>query len=216
MEPWPSRSLTICRSAPPAKLVESNVPTLLNRSARRTGLLHGPAKISVVADHNSGFGIASENVNQQMRRHVHIAALFLPRGDARHERSVRQCHPVALDHDRPGRVNDHRTARARRTARTGLHGLYSKWTLNDLGAGWDRPEFEFLDLPFPSAAERSDRLEAVLRACRTTWGEAAAGPPTFGQSATASRPLLLVGGEGEKRTLPAAVAYADLSTGRSA
>jgi alkanesulfonate monooxygenase SsuD/methylene tetrahydromethanopterin reductase-like flavin-dependent oxidoreductase (luciferase family) len=91
-----------------------------------------------------------------------------------------------------------------------------------VGAGWDQPEFESLDIPFPSAAQRSDRLEATLRACRLAWGAPGAGPfpyvanvpaarATAGGAADVGRgPLLLVGGAGEKRTLPAAVAYADL------
>jgi alkanesulfonate monooxygenase SsuD/methylene tetrahydromethanopterin reductase-like flavin-dependent oxidoreductase (luciferase family) len=68
-----------------------------------------------------------------------------------------------------------------------------------LGAGWDQPEFEHLGIPFPSAAERSDLLETALRACSSAWG-----------SAAAARLPVLVGGEGENRTLPAAAAYADL------
>jgi alkanesulfonate monooxygenase SsuD/methylene tetrahydromethanopterin reductase-like flavin-dependent oxidoreductase (luciferase family) len=92
-----------------------------------------------------------------------------------------------------------------------------------LGAGWDAPEFQYLDIPFPSAAERSDRLEVVLRACRAAWsspdpipGAAAARPAATGAAAggvpagAGCGPLLLAGGAGEKRTLPAAVAYADV------
>jgi alkanesulfonate monooxygenase SsuD/methylene tetrahydromethanopterin reductase-like flavin-dependent oxidoreductase (luciferase family) len=80
-----------------------------------------------------------------------------------------------------------------------------------LGAGWDQPEFEFLGLPFPSAAERSGRLEAVLRACRAAWGEAGTPSDVSAGDMTGciDSPLLLVGGEGERRTLPAAAAYAD-------
>jgi alkanesulfonate monooxygenase SsuD/methylene tetrahydromethanopterin reductase-like flavin-dependent oxidoreductase (luciferase family) len=66
-----------------------------------------------------------------------------------------------------------------------------------LGAGWDEPEFQFLNIPFGSAAERSDQLESSLRAARAAWPPAA-GPP------------VLVGGEGERRTLPSAVVYADV------
>jgi alkanesulfonate monooxygenase SsuD/methylene tetrahydromethanopterin reductase-like flavin-dependent oxidoreductase (luciferase family) len=82
-----------------------------------------------------------------------------------------------------------------------------------LGAGWDEPEFESLGIPFPSAGERSDRLEAALRACREEWRN----PVGIGRGRAADAaasgdggPLLLVGGEGEKRTLPAAAAYADV------
>jgi alkanesulfonate monooxygenase SsuD/methylene tetrahydromethanopterin reductase-like flavin-dependent oxidoreductase (luciferase family) len=87
-----------------------------------------------------------------------------------------------------------------------------------LGAGLDQPEFESLGIPFPSAAEGSDRLEAVLRACRTAWQwpadrpfDPAATVRDAGLVADVGRgPLVLVGGAGEKRTLPAAVACADV------
>jgi alkanesulfonate monooxygenase SsuD/methylene tetrahydromethanopterin reductase-like flavin-dependent oxidoreductase (luciferase family) len=93
-----------------------------------------------------------------------------------------------------------------------LHRLSAGRFCLGLGAGWDQPEFEFLGLPFPSAAERSDRLEAVLRACRDAWGASSSGRTGVSAADAADgfgRPLLLVGGEGERRTLPAAAAYAD-------
>ncbi len=93
-----------------------------------------------------------------------------------------------------------------------LHALSRGRFCVGLGAGWDEPEFGFLGLSFPSAAERSDCLEAVLRACRASWRDLAgcAGSSADGGVGGASkRPLVLVGGAGEKRTLPAAVAYAD-------
>jgi alkanesulfonate monooxygenase SsuD/methylene tetrahydromethanopterin reductase-like flavin-dependent oxidoreductase (luciferase family) len=94
-----------------------------------------------------------------------------------------------------------------------LHTLSAGRFCLGLGAGWDQPEFESLDIPFSSAAERSDRLEAVLCACRNAWREPVAmrRRPAADMPADAGhRPPLLVGGEGEKRTLPAAVAYADV------
>jgi alkanesulfonate monooxygenase SsuD/methylene tetrahydromethanopterin reductase-like flavin-dependent oxidoreductase (luciferase family) len=90
-----------------------------------------------------------------------------------------------------------------------LHTLSAGRFCLGLGAGWDRPEFEFLGLPFPSAAERSDGLEAVLRACHTAWRKPADSPPV-GLVGSAQALTLLVGGEGERRTMPAAVAYADV------
>lgn len=75
-----------------------------------------------------------------------------------------------------------------------------------LGAGWDEPEFAYLGLRFPSAAERSDRLEATLRACRAAWNERETGA---GVANGTRRPLLLVGGDGERRTLPLAARLAD-------
>ena len=92
-----------------------------------------------------------------------------------------------------------------------LHVLSGGRFCLGLGAGWDEPEFEFLGLPFPSAPQRSDRLQAVLRACRSSWRNLPLCLSAFAPACQgpAGRPLLLVGGAGEKRTLPAAVAYAD-------
>jgi alkanesulfonate monooxygenase SsuD/methylene tetrahydromethanopterin reductase-like flavin-dependent oxidoreductase (luciferase family) len=81
-----------------------------------------------------------------------------------------------------------------------------------LGAGWDHQEFESLKLPFGSASERSNCLEKVLHVCSTGWLRSCDGTSaTDGSAAEDVRPFLLVGGEGEKRTLPAAVAYADVT-----
>ena len=92
-----------------------------------------------------------------------------------------------------------------------VHALSRGRLCLGLGAGWDEPEFEFLGLPFPSAAQRSDRLEAVLRACRSSWNDLAcrSDASAADRPGRAGRPLLLVGGEGESRTLPTAAAYAD-------
>jgi hypothetical protein len=68
-----------------------------------------------------------------------------------------------------------------------------------------------LNIPFGSAAVRSDRLEAVLDACRSAWRERGMSSSAVDVTAAGGRrPPLLVGGEGEKRTLPAAVGYADV------
>jgi alkanesulfonate monooxygenase SsuD/methylene tetrahydromethanopterin reductase-like flavin-dependent oxidoreductase (luciferase family) len=91
-----------------------------------------------------------------------------------------------------------------------LHILSAGRFCLGLGAGWDRPEFEFLGLPFPSAAERSDRLEAVLRACRAAWCGPGGNPRVaVGDEPACAGPPLLVGGGGERRTMPAAAAYAN-------
>ncbi|MGI8451420.1 MAG: LLM class flavin-dependent oxidoreductase [Streptosporangiaceae bacterium] len=92
-----------------------------------------------------------------------------------------------------------------------LHALSGGRLCLGLGAGWDEPEFEFLGLPFPSVAERSDRLESALRACRSSWRDLVpcSGTPAAGRLERADRPALLVGGAGERRTLPAAAVYAD-------
>ena len=92
-----------------------------------------------------------------------------------------------------------------------LHALSGGRLCLGLGAGWDEAEFGFLGLPFPSVAERSDRLQAVLRACRASWSDLAVGSSSSadGCQGRGGRPLLLLGGAGERRTLPAAAAYAD-------
>ena len=92
-----------------------------------------------------------------------------------------------------------------------LHRLSEGRFCLGLGAGWDRPEFQFLGLPFPSAVERSDRLEAVLRACHVAWNKPGPGDsvPAVDIASGTGTPPLLVGGEGERRTLPAAAAFAD-------
>jgi alkanesulfonate monooxygenase SsuD/methylene tetrahydromethanopterin reductase-like flavin-dependent oxidoreductase (luciferase family) len=83
-----------------------------------------------------------------------------------------------------------------------------------VGAGWDQTEFESLDIPFGSSAERSDQLQAVLHACRAAWawfetGQAEAKVAEGYHPQAGRKSPLLVGGDGERRTLPAAVAYAD-------
>jgi alkanesulfonate monooxygenase SsuD/methylene tetrahydromethanopterin reductase-like flavin-dependent oxidoreductase (luciferase family) len=92
-----------------------------------------------------------------------------------------------------------------------LHRLSANRFCLGLGAGWDQLEFEFLGLPFASASERSDRLETVLRACHAAWVKPglSAGAPLVDLGSGIGRPLLLVGGEGEQRTLPMAAAFAD-------
>jgi alkanesulfonate monooxygenase SsuD/methylene tetrahydromethanopterin reductase-like flavin-dependent oxidoreductase (luciferase family) len=94
-----------------------------------------------------------------------------------------------------------------------LHILSAGRFCLGLGAGWDQQEFESLNIPFEAGAERSDRLEAVLRACHTGWRERGTDEgATTGEVPVniGSGPLLLVGGEGEKRTLPSAASYADI------
>ena len=78
-----------------------------------------------------------------------------------------------------------------------------------VGAGWDQPEFESLGILFRSAQARSDRLEDVLRAVQIS-AEGAGTDSVHAQIEPVRRPLLLVGGDGERRTLPTAVKYADL------
>ena len=62
-----------------------------------------------------------------------------------------------------------------------------------LGAGWDSEEFALLEIPFPSAAVRSDLLTDTADACRRRL-------PGL---------TLLIGGEGQRRTLRTAAQFAD-------
>jgi alkanesulfonate monooxygenase SsuD/methylene tetrahydromethanopterin reductase-like flavin-dependent oxidoreductase (luciferase family)/predicted kinase len=86
-----------------------------------------------------------------------------------------------------------------------------------VGAGWWEREHAATGLPFPSAADRLDRLEDTLVTIRALW---AAGTKPFDHgrvhlSETTAYPRpqssipLLVGGSGERRTLRIAARYAD-------
>lgn len=68
-----------------------------------------------------------------------------------------------------------------------LHRLSGGRFCLGLGAGWDEPEFAYLDLSFPPAAERSDRLEAVLRACGAAWSTPDTGRETGLMNGTGGR-----------------------------
>lgn len=99
-----------------------------------------------------------------------------------------------------------------------------------LGAGWNDDEHRQLGLPFPPISERADLLEDNLAILHGLWGEpdgwsyqgkqvmidgalfypkpvAAPGRPTMANGA--SRPRLLVGGEGSPRSMRIAARFAD-------
>lgn len=69
-----------------------------------------------------------------------------------------------------------------------------------LGAGWDEEEFRLMAIPFPSPATRSALLAETAAVCRRASAahERACAP-------------LLIGGEGEQRTLRTAARFADLT-----
>ncbi|WP_215549758.1 LLM class F420-dependent oxidoreductase [Amycolatopsis sp. CA-230715] len=89
-----------------------------------------------------------------------------------------------------------------------------------LGAGWYEREHKGLGVPFPSTAERFERLEETLQVCLQMWDPGNSGayegkhyrlaeticvPPPI----SAPRPPILVGGGGEKKTLRLVARYAD-------
>ncbi len=66
-----------------------------------------------------------------------------------------------------------------------------------VGIGHDAAEAAASDIPFPPAAQRYARLEETLALARRMWSGDARPVPT-----TRPHPPILVGGHGEKRTLP--------------
>jgi len=97
------------------------------------------------------------------------------------------------------------------------HASHGRATLG-LGAGWFEAEHRALGVPFPSVGERLDRLAEAAAICRALldggpvtvegrWWSAAGAvndPPPL-----QARLPLLVGGSGERRTLPIVARYAD-------
>ena len=71
-----------------------------------------------------------------------------------------------------------------------------------VGAGWYEAEHEAFHLPFPGPKERADLLEQGVAIIEETWEETNPKP-------TRGRVPLLVGGGGEKRTIPLAARVAD-------
>ena len=88
-----------------------------------------------------------------------------------------------------------------------------------IGAGWNEQESRGLGVPFPSTAERFERLEETLQIVLQMW--AADQSPHTGMHYQLTRPLnspppvrrphppLLVGGGGERKTLRLVAKYAD-------
>ena len=86
-----------------------------------------------------------------------------------------------------------------------------------IGAGYGGQEATMMGLPFAPTAERFGRMEELLRLCAHMWdgNEAPFEGPyhrlerPISNPAPVARPRILIGGTGEKRTLPLVARYAD-------
>jgi F420-dependent oxidoreductase-like protein len=89
-----------------------------------------------------------------------------------------------------------------------------------LGAAWYEREHRALGVPFPSVAERFERLEETLQICLQMWSDDD-GPyhghhyqleETLCRPAPVSepRPRIMIGGSGERKTLRLVAQYADV------
>jgi F420-dependent oxidoreductase-like protein len=86
-----------------------------------------------------------------------------------------------------------------------------------IGAGYQADEAAMMGLPFPDTAERFDRLDELLALATQMWsGDRSPFPGRFDQlDAPISeprpirRPRILIGGMGERRTLPLVARYGD-------
>ncbi|MFL6101247.1 MAG: LLM class F420-dependent oxidoreductase [Actinomycetales bacterium] len=87
-----------------------------------------------------------------------------------------------------------------------------------LGAAWNQEECEGLGLPFPSTAERFERLEETLQICLQMWSDDE-GPYVgkhyqLGRTLNSPQPVrrphppILIGGGGERKTLRLVAQYA--------
>lgn len=100
---------------------------------------------------------------------------------------------------------------------TSLDVLSGGRALLGIGAAWNEEESKGLGLPFPPIAERFERLEEALRICRQMWAESDAAFDgahyTLGRTLNSppmlSRPRIMVGGSGERKTLRLVARYAD-------
>jgi F420-dependent oxidoreductase-like protein len=86
-----------------------------------------------------------------------------------------------------------------------------------IGAAWNDEESAGLGFAFPPTAERFERLEEAIQICRQMWSGSEAPfngkhyqlGRTLNVPQVASRPYLMIGGGGEKKTLRLVAQYAD-------
>jgi F420-dependent oxidoreductase-like protein len=92
-----------------------------------------------------------------------------------------------------------------------------------LGAAWYEREHAGLGVPYPSTAERFERLEETLQICGQMWSdddgafegehyrlaEAVCVPPPLQTSGHLGGPPVMLGGNGERKTLRMVAQYAD-------
>lgn len=88
-----------------------------------------------------------------------------------------------------------------------------------IGAAWNEDESLGLGLPFPATAERFERLEEAIQICLQMWS--GSDEPYHGEhyhldrtlssppNVTSPRPMLMIGGTGERKTLRLVAKYAD-------
>ncbi|WP_238395569.1 TIGR03560 family F420-dependent LLM class oxidoreductase, partial [Mycolicibacterium sp. CBMA 295] len=91
-------------------------------------------------------------------------------------------------------------------------------TMFGVGAAWYEREHVALGVPYPPLRDRFEMLEETLQICRQMWGEDD-GPyrgkhyqlaETICEPQPIRRPPVLIGGDGEKKTLRLVAQYADV------
>ena len=86
-----------------------------------------------------------------------------------------------------------------------------------IGAAWNADESAGLGLPFPPTAERFERLEEALQICLQMWSDSEAPYAgkhyqlgrTLSSPQSTTRPKIMIGGTGERKTLRLVAKYAD-------